>query len=305
MNNAYNILGITSNSTDEEIKTAYKQLALKYHPDKNDSDIAKIKFQEISNAYKYIIENKNVIDNNFNEFANEFGKIFINKSFDFFKETIKIPKGKNIHKTIEISLFDLYYGTLINFEYEHIKINPNLVICQKCNGKGINNCNETFGSLSFMSHEKCNECKGNKYLNLYIPYVNCIEIPINKGFNVKNNIIIPNFGEPLKDFISGDLIIILIIKKHILFKLKDFDLYYKLEITLKESLIGFKKTIKHLDNRDILIKSFDIIKPNTIKCIENEGLYTGYNHGNLYVKMIVIYPEKFSSEQIKYIDNIL
>lgn len=47
----YETLGISPNATYSEIKTAYYDLTLKYHPDKNKSDSAKAIFQEISNAY--------------------------------------------------------------------------------------------------------------------------------------------------------------------------------------------------------------------------------------------------------------
>ncbi|XP_033726545.1 uncharacterized protein LOC117316145 isoform X2 [Pecten maximus] len=50
------ILGVSEGANEDEIKKAYKKLALRYHPDKNDSKDAKEKFQEISYAYKYLTE---------------------------------------------------------------------------------------------------------------------------------------------------------------------------------------------------------------------------------------------------------
>ncbi|XP_069105692.1 uncharacterized protein [Argopecten irradians] len=50
------ILGVSEGASEDEIKKAYKKLALRYHPDKNDSTDAKEKFQEISYAYKYLTE---------------------------------------------------------------------------------------------------------------------------------------------------------------------------------------------------------------------------------------------------------
>ncbi|XP_053382457.1 serine/arginine repetitive matrix protein 1-like [Mercenaria mercenaria] len=51
-----NTLGLREGASEEEIKKAYKKLALQYHPDKNDSDDAKGKFQEIGYAYKYLTD---------------------------------------------------------------------------------------------------------------------------------------------------------------------------------------------------------------------------------------------------------
>ncbi|EFN81710.1 Chaperone protein dnaJ, partial [Harpegnathos saltator] len=52
--NYYDILKITSHATQNEIKTAYYKLSLQYHPDKNKSDYAKQKFQDISDAYEIL-----------------------------------------------------------------------------------------------------------------------------------------------------------------------------------------------------------------------------------------------------------
>lgn len=62
INNPYEILGVKENASEEEIKTAYRELVKKYHPDKYQnnplSDLAEEKLREVNEAYDMIMKNK-------------------------------------------------------------------------------------------------------------------------------------------------------------------------------------------------------------------------------------------------------
>ena len=79
MKDFYAILGVDKSSNKEQIKSAYKKLALKYHPDKNmeNKDEAEKKFKEISEAYEILSDDEkrrnydngqNIVINNRNPF---------------------------------------------------------------------------------------------------------------------------------------------------------------------------------------------------------------------------------------------
>jgi len=60
MNNPYEVLGVRQNASEEEIKSAYRELVKKYHPDKYQNnplaDLAEEKLQEVSEAYDYLMK---------------------------------------------------------------------------------------------------------------------------------------------------------------------------------------------------------------------------------------------------------
>ncbi len=58
MKNYYEVLGVSKSATKAEIKSAYRKLALQWHPDKNKSEGAEKKFKEINNAYEVLSDEK-------------------------------------------------------------------------------------------------------------------------------------------------------------------------------------------------------------------------------------------------------
>lgn len=92
LGNSYEILGVKKSSTPEEIKKAYKKLALKYHPDRPNGD--EHKFKRIAQAYEVITQSKESGNANMNEF---FGRHPMN---DFFSndEVFNFVFNSNINK---------------------------------------------------------------------------------------------------------------------------------------------------------------------------------------------------------------
>ncbi len=74
MKNHYNVLGVKTDATQEEIKKSYRNLALKFHPDKNNGSLlATDRFTEIQNAYQILsnVQKRKTFDNFWNIYFDE------------------------------------------------------------------------------------------------------------------------------------------------------------------------------------------------------------------------------------------
>jgi len=204
----YEILGVSRNATKEEIKKAYRRLALKYHPDVNKSPDAEEKFKEISEAYAVLSDDEK--RRQYDLYGHEgigakytyedifkgvdFEDIFKDLGFDFgfsrifeeffgggkFKETYN--RGSDIIYDLEIGLEDAAKGVKTQIEVPKREVcsacrgsgaEPGgLIACPKCNGTGQIQYTKVSGFTRFVRIESCNAC-GGRGSTIKIPCKQC------------------------------------------------------------------------------------------------------------------------------------
>ena len=193
----YEVLGVIKSASPEEIKKAYRKLALKYHPDRNKSDkTAEAKFKEAGEAY-HVLSNKERRTNydqfghaafegaggrgdfsNF-DFSNIFSDIFGSDPFDDFFEGFGGTRGRGRRRSSDFRGSDLRYDLSISLEdsYNGKKQEINFSSsdkCQTCNGYGTEpgskpiSCSACGGhgqvrsSQGFFTiQQTCSECAGS------------------------------------------------------------------------------------------------------------------------------------------------
>ena len=332
--NYYDVLGVSKNATQEEIKQSYKKLAKEFHPDKNKIkgiDTTE-KFQKIQTAYEILSdqEKRNQYDNpspfgqgfNFGGSPDIFSNIF-NNNFGGRGGGGSNLKKPDVQHICKITLNDVFSGITKKFNIKRdLKCNICKNTCSICKGQGMVAQRMQIGPFTQIINGPCQICQGSGIVrNSVIVCSSCnstgiitekkqIEIVIPRG--VENNKIYtfsewgiqPNNSSE----IAGDLIVIISVEDHHYFKRQKLDLICETEITIKESIIGKNIIISHFSG-DIEINMttmFGVINPIKYYTIKNKGLIDiNNNHGDLHIKFNIKYPDnkKFSENEINILKN--
>ena len=161
--NYYDILGVSENASESDIKSAFRKLSKKYHPDVNNEAGAEEKFKEINEAYSVLSDKEKrqmydtfgTVDPNamggqgVDPFSRGFDpfSMFTDSGFGFGDQMKE--KGDDLKITIDLSFDEIYTGV-------HKKISMNKkCTCHRCNGSGSQS-NETC---------TCQRCGGSGFIN--------------------------------------------------------------------------------------------------------------------------------------------
>ncbi len=282
----YDVLGVGRNATKQELKSAYRQLAVQYHPDKNPGNTeAEDKFKEASEAYEVLSDDnkRHIYDqfgheglegtghsgpSGFDDIFSSFGDIF-EEFFGFGggrgRRGSRVQRGSDLRYDMAIEFMEAAFGT-----EKAIDI-PKLDTCEACGGSGCREgtgtetCRQCHGSGQFIQNQgffkvktACPYCKGRGEV-IPEPCLKCggagrvevsktVQVKVPAGVDTGSKLRLEGEGEasPSKNGPRGDLYVVIKVKPHKFFKRDNSDIHCAVDISFVQAALGDDITIPTL-----------------------------------------------------------
>ena len=330
----YEVLGLQKGASDDEIKKAFRKMAMKYHPDKNPGDKeAEEKFKEVNEAYSVLSDpdKKSKYDRFGHAGVDPNG--FGGGGFGGFggggqqRRANSPRKGKDLQKAITITFEEAAFGTKKTIELskyvacstcngEGTKPGTSKKTCPKCGGTGqisqmqrtpfgqfqsVTTCDQC-GGAGKVIEEPCPDCKGTGRMRKTVT----ITVDIPAGVDNESVIPIRGQGEPgYNGGPAGDLYIVLNVKPHKVFKRQGADLYLEIPISFDQAALGAEIVVPSLEGK-VSYKIPAGTQPGTTFRLKDKGIkyLKREAKGDLYVKVNLEVPTKLNHKQKKAIEEM-
>lgn len=340
----YRILGVAKTATDDEIKKAYRKLALKYHPDKNKAKDAEEKFKEVAEAYEVLSDKKK------RDIFDQYGEDGLKGESAGSGNAGAGAYSYTFHGDPRAT-FAQFFGTNDPFSIFFGDGGERMAFGNDMFGGGMES-DDIFAQMSgprggafrsqsfnvhgnpqakkmkvdppiehdlYVSLEDVNTgcCKKMKISKMVVQpdgsarkEEKILQINVKPGWKAGTKITFPKEGDQIPGKVPADIVFIIRDKPHVSFKREGSDIKYTAKITLKEALCATGQLKVPTLMGDVLPINIqnEVIKPSTTKRLQGRGLpfpKEPSRRGDLIVNFDITFPDNLSKNAREILLDVL
>ncbi|KPA79557.1 DNAj-like protein [Leptomonas pyrrhocoris] len=338
----YGVLGLSQageDATESQIKSAFRRLSRKYHPDvvaAGDEESFRQVYQRIQRAYEVLGDRRKrrVYDilgvEGLKKLEQPQQQQHMNPFFALFGGggQAASDKGQDKELLMVVPLEDVYKGATHTFQFTKRKIcrachgngarsKEDVVRCPHCKGSGRlvqriqiapgfvqqieQVCSHCNGKGTHVAH-MCPVCRGKAVVS----GETALSVDIEEGLPEGHVLRYELEADQTPGQVPGDVMLTVVTAPHAVFTRDGNDLYMNVTITLKEALLGFERSFTHLDGHEVALRRTGVTQYAQQARIVGEGMprhHVPSEHGDLYVTYNVELPRTLSAEQREMFDK--
>jgi len=324
----YKILNINRESSQDDIKKAFRKLSKQHHPDKGGDENV---FKEMSEAYETLSDphKRHKYDHQKqNPFGQGGGGPNMEDIFNQFfggqqgRRTQNIRRGANLNIPLVVKLDEVYFETLKKLKYKRKVVchtchgsGGETKICGLCNGRG--QTQQMVGNAFFRQvvSETCRGCKGHgkhviKQCNSckaegLVSEERTIDFKLPPDLVTGQIYTFRSMGNETANGQNGDLNIEVVIQAHPHFKVVNQDLIYQPKLPLLKLILGTNLTIPFF-NTSLNVQIPTASEPGQTFNVRGKGMkLPNKRYGDLHVKPQIISPKRINDKERKLLEELI
>jgi molecular chaperone DnaJ len=339
----YEILGVSRSVTEPELKSAYRQAAMKFHPDRNPgSKESEEKFKEAAEAYSVLSDAQkraaydqyghagvstsasgSPFEGGAPDISDIFGDLFFGDLFGGGRRRSRAQRGDDLRYDLELSFEDAVRGMSVEIQV------PRTEPCSRCRGTGgepddgVTTCPRCHGrgqvtfQQGFLSvRQTCSQCGGAGQI-VRKPCTKCrgeghtrsdrkLKVNIPAGVDDGQRLRLSGEGQAgANGGPSGDLYVFIKVEEHPIFERRDNDLHCTIPLNVAQAALGAEIQAPTLDGPEPL-KIPEGTQAGATFRLRHKGVpdVNGHGRGDLYIHIQVKTPAKLTREQKRLFEQL-
>ena len=333
----YEVLGVARDCTPQDLKSAYRKIALKYHPDRNPGDhAAEEKFKEASEAYEVLSDpEKRARYDRFGHaqgfnFEGGFSSATINDIFgEIFGDIFGAgrarrggrARGADLRYNLDVSFEEAAFGCEVQVKIPRPRRceecegtgsqSRQLRVCPTCGGAGEVRFTQGFFAVS----RTCNHCGGVGQV-VADPCARCsgrgkiesesqVTVKVPPGVDTGTRIRYAGEGEPGEHGgAPGDLYVVMHVREHPIFVREESDVLCEMPISFTQAALGATIDVPTLDGK-VKMKVPPGTQSGKVFRLKAKGIprLHGGGRGDQHVKVVIETPSQLTREQRELLER--